>query len=154
MKVYLVQHGEPVSKDVDPERPLSDKGRQDVEKVGGFLKRANVTVAVILHSDKKRAAQTAEILNGKIGAAKGVVEKEGLAPNDPVDPVRGELTESQEDAMIVGHLPFLAKLATTLMGGAGEQSFVVFKQGGVVSLEKREAGNWQLGWMLIPELLA
>ena len=153
MKVYLVQHGEPVSKDVDPARPLSDKGRRDIEKVGEFLKGANVKVAVIMQSGKTRATQTAEILNGKIGAVKGVVEKEGLAPNAPVDPLRDELMETQEDVMIVGHLPFLAKLATTLMGGTEEQSFVGFKQGGVVCLEKGEAGNWQLGWMIIPELL-
>ncbi len=153
MKVYLVQHGEPVSKDVDPARPLNDRGRRDVEKVGTFLKVANVKVAVILQSGKTRAAQTAEILNGKIGAVKGVVEKEGLAPNAPVDPLRDELMETQEDVMIVGHLPFLAKLATSLMGGTEEQSFVGFKQGVVVCLEKGEVGNWQLGWMIIPELL-
>jgi phosphohistidine phosphatase len=153
MKIYLVQHGEPVSKDVDPARPLSDKGRRDVEKVGAFLKGANVKVAVILQSGKRRAAQTAEILNGKIGAGRGVVEKAGLAPNDPVDPLRDEFVETEEDVMIVGHLPFLGKLATTLMGGGEEQRFVGFKQGGVVCLEKGEAGNWQLGWMIIPELL-
>jgi phosphohistidine phosphatase len=154
MKVYLVQHGEPVSKDVDPDRPLSDKGRQDVEKVGALLKRIKVRVAVILQSGKTRALQTADILDGKLGAAKGVVEKAGLAPNDSVAPIRDELMEAQEDVMIVGHLPFLAKLATTLMGGTEEQSFVEFKQGGVVCLQEGEAGNWHLGWMIIPELLA
>lgn len=154
MKVYLVQHGEPVSKDVDPDRPLSDKGRQDVEKVGTFLKGANVKVAGILQSGKTRAAQTAEILNGKLSAERGVVEKENIGPTDSVDPVRDELMETQEDVMIVGHLPFLAKLATALMGGAEQQNAVGFRQGGVVCLEKGEAGNWQLGWMIIPELLA
>ena len=132
---------------------MSDKGRRDVEKVGEFLRGANVKVAVIMQSGKTRAAQTAEILNGKIGAVKGVVEKEGLAPNAPVDPLRDELMETQEDVMIVGHLPFLAKLATTLMGGAEEESFVGFKQGGVVCLEKGEENTWRLGWMIIPELL-
>jgi phosphohistidine phosphatase SixA len=55
--------------------------------------------------------------------------------------------------MIVGHLPFLAQLATILMGGTKGQGFVGFKQGGVVCLGKGEAGNWQVGWMVIPELL-
>jgi phosphohistidine phosphatase len=153
MKVYLVQHGEPVSKDVDPDRPLSDKGRRDIEKTGMFLKGANVKVAVIMQSGKTRAAETAEILNGQLSTDQGVVAREGLAPNDPVDPVRAELEETQEDVMVVGHLPFLAKLATALMGGAVEQSFVGFKRGGVVCLEKRDVGNWRLGWMIIPELL-
>ena len=37
MSVYLVQHGDSVSKDVDLARPLSEKGRRDVEKVADFL---------------------------------------------------------------------------------------------------------------------
>jgi len=153
VRAYLVQHGEPVSKDVDPHRPLSDQGCRDVEKVGAFLKKAQVKVVVILQSGKKRAAQSAEILNAQLSAAKGVVEKEGLAPNDPVGPVRDELVETQENVMIVGHLPFLTKLATKLMGGSEEQNFVRFKQGGVVCLQRGEEGIWQLEWMIVPDLL-
>ncbi len=37
---YLAQHGEALSKEVDPERALSERGRKDVERVAGFLKRS------------------------------------------------------------------------------------------------------------------
>ncbi len=42
MRLYLMQHGNPVMEEVDPERPLSDQGKSDVRKVAEFLKRARV----------------------------------------------------------------------------------------------------------------
>lgn len=54
MKLYLVQHGDAVAKEVDPERPLSDQGRKDVEQVGRFLAEAGICVPVFLHSRKKQ----------------------------------------------------------------------------------------------------
>jgi phosphohistidine phosphatase len=91
MKVYLFQHGQSVSEDVDPARPLSEKGQKDVEKVAQFLKGINLKISVILQSGKTRATQTAEILNPKVTSAEGVMKKQGLAPNDPVDPWVDEL---------------------------------------------------------------
>ena len=153
MKVYLVQHGDSVSKEIDPARPLSDKGRKDVEKIAELLQVMDLKVTVIQQSGKTRAAQTAKILNSKITSVKGNLQKDGIAPNDPVEPLSDELMEVQEDLMIVGHLPFLSKLATRLLGGTKEQSFIAFQPGGVVCLEKGEGDNWRLGWMMIPALL-
>ena len=33
MRVYLVQHGEAESKDVEPQRPLTDRGRQVTQRM-------------------------------------------------------------------------------------------------------------------------
>ena len=62
MKLYLVQHGEAKSKDEDEKRPLTDQGRQGVERVAAFLKGAGVETKRVIHSGKLRAEQTAEIL--------------------------------------------------------------------------------------------
>ena len=70
MRLYLVQHGEPVPKEINPDRPLSDKGRHDVEKVGRFLQQAGVAMGVIVHSGKTRAAQTAGLLGSFIPSSK------------------------------------------------------------------------------------
>jgi len=153
MKLYLVQHGDAVPKEVDPSRPLSDKGRKDVERVAEFLKSIELKTSIIQHSGKTRAAQTAEIINSKITSINGVIQKGGLAPNDPVIPLKDELMKEKKDIMIVGHLPFLSKLATRLLGGMEEQGLVAFQQGGVVCLKTDEGNNWRLGWMIIPELL-
>jgi len=37
MNIYLVQHGKPVPKEEDPERPLSAQGKEDVEKIASKL---------------------------------------------------------------------------------------------------------------------
>ena len=34
MRLYLAQHGDAVEKDVNSERPLSAKGKKDVEELG------------------------------------------------------------------------------------------------------------------------
>ena len=153
MKVYLVQHGEPVSKDVDPDRPLSDKGRNDVEMVSELLKKMGLKVNVIQQSGKTRAVQTAEMLNSQITSLKGVIKKDGISPNDPVEPLKGELVQTQEDIMVVGHLPFLSKLATSLLKGTEGQDLIAFQQGGVVCLERVDLDSWRIGWMIVPELL-
>lgn len=62
MKLYLVQHGEAVSKQEDPERPLSEQGTRDVQAMAGFLKHAGIKVVRVWHSGKRRAEQTAIIL--------------------------------------------------------------------------------------------
>ena len=37
MKLYLVQHGEALPKEINSDRPLSDQGRQDLEQFARFL---------------------------------------------------------------------------------------------------------------------
>jgi Histidine phosphatase superfamily (branch 1) len=62
MRLYLMQHGAALAKDVDPARPLSEQGEQDVRRIAAFLARAGVGVGRIWHSGKRRAEQTAELL--------------------------------------------------------------------------------------------
>ena len=44
MKLYLVQHGEACAKDVDPQRPLTEQGRADVDRLARLLASAGVRV--------------------------------------------------------------------------------------------------------------
>jgi len=154
MKIYLVQHGQSVSEAVDPGRPLSEKGQKDMEKVARFLKGVNLKIRVIFQSGKTRATQTAKILNPKVTSLEGIMKKDGLAPNDPVDPWVEELNKSSDDVMIVGHLPFLSKLASRLLGTEKKEEFIAFQPGGVVCLEKMEHNKWQIRWMVVPELFS
>ena len=55
MRLLLVQHGNALPKDVDPERGLSESGKQDVANVAAFLARGSVQVERIFHSGKKLA---------------------------------------------------------------------------------------------------
>ncbi|MEJ2703126.1 MAG: phosphohistidine phosphatase SixA [Sedimentisphaerales bacterium] len=154
MKLYLVQHAKAASKDVDPQRALTDEGRRDIEKIATFLKPLKLTVDVLWHSGKTRAAQTAETLAQVVKVKEGTIARDGLAPNDDVEVLKDDLDASDNDVMIVGHLPFLSKLASLLLADDESAGTVAFQKGGIVCLEQVAEGQWQINWMIIPELLS
>lgn len=152
MHVYLVQHGEAKREDVDPERHLTENGVREVEKVADFLRSLDLTPAAVWHSGKARAGQTAEILARAVSRAPS--ERKGLAPNDPVGPIRQAIDQADGDLMIVGHLPFLGRLAAALVTSDETMDIVSFRFGCVVCLERRDQGAWTVGWLVRPDLLA
>jgi phosphohistidine phosphatase len=148
MKIYLVQHGEAAAKEVEPERPLTEQGMKDVQRIAEALKRAGVEVKRVIHSGKLRAQQTAEILAIEIAPKLQLETSDLINPND--NPVAFDL---QTDTVVVGHLPFMAKLVSHLVTGDESQTLVAYQPGSIVCLEFIEKDNWQINWMLRPELL-
>ena len=153
MKLYLVQHAKAASKQVGPERPLTEEGHQDIKKIAAFIKPLNLCVDYLWHSGKKRASQTAEILAKVVKINEALTARDNLGPIDDVTLLADELMSAQQDVMIVGHLPFLDKLASLLLAGSESSNTIAFKQGGIVCLERREKNQWQVDWMITPELL-
>ena len=60
MILYLVHHGDAVPPDVDPRRPLSERGRQQVARLAEAAARRGARPGVVWHSGKLRSRQTAE----------------------------------------------------------------------------------------------
>jgi len=154
MRVYIVQHGQAKSKDADPDRHLTDKGARDVQKVTGLLRPLGLKVEQIRHSGKARARQTAEILSAGLSTVSGVVQCDGLGPTDPVEKTVEELNGASEDLMIVGHLPFMSKLAGALLASAAAGEPIAFQQGGVVCLQKNDDSSWRVRWMVVPGIIS
>ena len=152
MKAYLVQHGKPLSKEENPERPLSSEGKAEVEKMGKFLKKLGIEVEELYHSGKTRAREPAEILISEVNPKVKPQQRESLAPLGDVNDIAGFLNSTTRDTMVVGHLPHLAKLVSVLVTGNESTPFIRFKQGGVVCVEK-EDGNWAVAWAVVPEIL-
>ncbi len=153
MKLYLIQHGNPVSKEVNPERPLSDQGIEDITKLAVFLERWGIKVARVLHSGKTRARQSAEIICSRLTPGEGPVQHEKVSPLDDVREFSEEIKEYKEDLMLVGHLPYLARLASFLIAGSESLNIVSFRQGAVLCLTKEHDQQWTISWMLIPEII-
>ncbi|MCK4649316.1 phosphohistidine phosphatase SixA, partial [bacterium] len=146
MKLYLVQHGEAAPKEVNRERSLTRKGKKDVFRMAKFLKKAGIKVIATWHSEKLRAIQTAQILGEAISVE--IVKQDGLAPDDPVDKWLEELNTRVKDVMMVGHLPFLERLASLLLAGDESSQIVAFEPGAVVCLKREDAGEkWSLAWI-------
>ena len=84
-----------------------------------------------------------------------VEARPGLAPNDPVVPVAQWLraeTEHQSLAL-VGHMPFLGRLASLLVVGDEQAQVVGFQMGGLVKLEpKVDRDGFSVAWALPPDL--
>ena len=154
MKLYLVQHGEACAKDVDPERPLTDRGVRDVERLAAFLERAGVRVERVIHSGKRRAAQTAQRLARAV--APGVEPEESglINPNDNPKAFDWQSESWGQDCLVVGHLPFMARLVSHLVVENEERPTVAFEPGSIVCLERGEREGWRVCWMIRPELLA
>ncbi|MHC4737453.1 MAG: phosphohistidine phosphatase SixA [Planctomycetota bacterium] len=154
MKLYLVQHAKAASKQADRERGLTEGGRREVQKISEFVKPLNICVDYLWDSGKKRSVQTAEILAEVVKINETHTTREGLEPNDDVTLLKDELASIQRDVMIVGHLPFLSKLASLLLSGCESSDTVALRQGGIVCLNCSEPDQWQIDWMVTPELLA
>lgn len=150
MAIYLVQHGKPVPKEENPDRPLSDQGRNDVEKMALILERTGISVKQIIHSGKTRARETAEILSSRLTPGRKPLARKGLAP---LDDVKETAKGIDQGIMIVGHLPHLAGLAAYLITGDEGGQVVRFQQGGVACLEPDDDPKaWAISWMLVPDL--
>jgi phosphohistidine phosphatase len=151
MDVYLVQHAEAKSKEEDPDRPLTAKGRRDIQQVATLAARLGVRVDEIRHSGKTRAEETAGILAEALSPARGVTQGSGLAPLDDVNPMAERLDASDRPVILVGHLPFMERLAGQLLAGDPERTVVKFHKAGLVHLA-REEGGWQLIWAITPAI--
>ena len=153
MKLYLVQHGEAVPKEVDSERPLSNRGRQDAERLARFLAARGVRVSRVWQSGKTRARQTAELLAATVAPGVKVEARAGLAPNDPTEAFAETLADWREGTMVVGHLPFMTRLVTRLVTKSDDGTIVAYVPGSLVCLERDEDRAWAIAWMLRPELM-
>lgn len=151
MKLYLIQHGEAKTEIEDPERSLTLKGEQEVRKVSNVAKMLNIFVPKIYHSGKLRAKQTAEILGEALKTS--VEQSDGLNPLDNFKPWSERISKSTEDIMIVGHLPFLEKLASYLLCGDENARLILFRYGAIVCLEQKEDKGWAVKWILTPEMI-
>lgn len=151
MHLYLVQHGEAKPETEDPARPLTDRGREEVERVARHAVALGLDVAEIRHSGKLRARQTAELLAEHLWPIRGIREIGGLAPTDDPGTARTEVEAAEEPVMLVGHLPHLSRLASSLLLGDPGKEILRFRMGAMVCLVRAEPG-WALQWILTPEL--
>lgn len=152
MEVYLVQHGEAKSEMEDPERPLTEKGKEAVESMARYVASLGVEIAQLLHSGRLRAKQTAELFAQYLRPPQGVKEEKGLSPLDDPQEARRLIQQAERPLMIVGHLPHLSRLASLLILGAPDKEVIEFTKGGIVCLTKRD-DNWLVEWALIPNLI-
>jgi phosphohistidine phosphatase len=118
VKLYLLRHGKadwPNWDKPDDDRPLTDDGRKQLDRVAKMLARLEIA-PIILTSPLPRASQTAEI------AAKHLRQKIRIEPLLQPGFDAGKLKKilkdfSGDSLMIVGHEPDFTRTIFQLTGG-------------------------------------
>ena len=152
MSLFLVRHGNNLPKDKDPDKGLSEQGIAEVKRIAEVAKGYCVRVGLINHSGKKRARRTAELFASALKPRGGVNAVDGLNPLDDVT-LFAQKIDSNENLMLVGHLPFMEKLTSFLVTGSIETRVFQFQTGGIVCLDKdTDNRSWIIKWALMPNI--
>jgi phosphohistidine phosphatase len=153
-ELYLVRHadaGDPAGwAGSDDERPLSEKGRGQAERLGALFEAAGFTPDVILSSPKLRAIQTADFLARAVDLQ--VTQDARLAGPFNMTTLAEVVADAGNPAraVLVGHDPDFSDVASELVGAT-----VDLKKGALarIDIEKGpEAGTGVLRWLIPPEV--
>lgn len=118
--LFLVRHAKSSRDDPglpDRERPLAERGRRDVEKMGKRLAERGVKPELILTSPALRALATAQAIAGRLDCRHQAIEVDErlyACPADDVLEVIQRLGDQLKRVMLVGHNPELVELANRL----------------------------------------
>lgn len=155
MLLHLLRHahaGDPSEWDgPDAERPLSDKGRAQADRLGAHLAAIGFRPDAVISSPMVRAVETAEIVAEHLGVSVTVDERLGRMVGaedvaEMIDDVGGP-----QRPILVGHDPDFSDLVATLCGTA-----VPMRKGSLARIEvtaSMSAGSGTLRWLLPPDAL-
>lgn len=155
MALYLVQHGKSLPREEDRNKGLSDQGVEQTIRIAEVARGYKVKVNKIVHSGKKRAEQTAEIMHQALASGSKMEVMPGLNPLDDVQSFAKQLIPAQ-DLLVVGHLPFMERLVSFLTTGIVDNRVYSFQNSGIVCLDA-ESGegkklDWFIRWTLNPDI--
>jgi len=147
--LYLVHHGDAVGPDVNPMRPLSDRGRVESDMLAQKAAERGARPDVIWHSGKLRARQTAECYWKRCNPLAAFSAARGLQPTDPTNWIADAIAAESGHLMVAGHFPHLPRLLGRLISGHPDAPPAEFPLNGAVALELVD-GRWVERWRLVP----
>lgn len=158
IKLYLMRHAHAVPEEEDPQRPLSERGRDQVRAMAKFLQlRGGIEVERVWHSPLVRALETADLFCDHLEIAATRREIDGLLPYDDHRGIARRLSGFGYPLLVVGHEPHLGRLTSALVCGNVDQDVVDFKKGAIVCLERESTKSqtilWRICWYLTPALV-
>jgi len=125
----------------------------EIQKLFQKLDKMMVSPTRILHSDKLRAQQTAQLLQQILSDSIPLESSDIIKPKSSVLDFSQILANKNQDLAIVSHLPFLNNLVSYLLCGSEERLTIRYIPGSVVCMEQDEEQQWGLTWMIRPEML-
>lgn len=154
-----MRHGEAGNREMllkgDPERRLTEAGKQEVLEIAISLKSLKLSFDCIGSSPLVRALETAKIMARTFKRSKRLEIWDELSPEGQRTDLYDRLSKMKDDSkiLIVGHEPYLSDLIGDLITNK-EGSRVALKKAGVAkvavdSLIPKASG--ELKWLLTPK---
>ena len=159
--ILLLRHGHSEANDsvADKQRPLSGQGRRDARRLGGLLRRLDLTIDLALSSPALRARQTAALAAGGNSVE---VRAEPLLYEDKAEgylEVLRSLPARAGCVLLVGHNPAIRQAAAALLACGPDG--IRLPPAALACLEAPaddwaalQAGSCALLWLVTPELAA
>jgi phosphohistidine phosphatase len=154
-ELYFLRHASAADRETwdrpDNERPLTEKGRRQAERLGRLLAAAGLVPDAVITSPLVRARETAEIVAGLVGVTPRIEPRLG-EPLDlaGLDAILDDAGSPRRPA-IVGHDPDFSELVSELVGAP-----IPMRKGALARVDVErplEPGAGELRWLLPPDLL-
>jgi phosphohistidine phosphatase len=149
MNLYFLRHGEadwPNWKKSDDERPLTDRGRKEMEKVADFLRLLDIGLEQIITSPLPRAKQTAQIVADRLKLK--LHEDSVLKPGFDESGLQEILRKYRgKNVMIVGHEPDFTTVISALTGASLKLS-----KAGLALVDFESGKKSRLLWLFPPKI--
>ncbi len=157
MELYLVRHGVAANRSEwqgnDIDRPLTQEGREEMQRVAAGIAKMGLALDAILTSPYPRASETAEIIAKKLGMTDKLAQDDRLEYGFGRKKLRKILSDhgDAQALMLVGHEPDFSQLIGKLTGGR-----VVIDKGGMahITLPDADTLKGELCSLLPPRVLA
>jgi phosphohistidine phosphatase len=148
LRLFLVHHAEAVGPEIDSRRPLSSIGEARAARLADQAAALGVRPAVVWHSGKLRARQTAHAYWRACNALAEFAATPDLQPDDPPWRLRDRLRGEKREILIAGHFLHLPRLLALLLTRQPDE-LADFPQHGIVALETEDEGEtWREIWRL------
>lgn len=152
MLIHLMQHGACLPKELDETQPLSPMGRETVAKTARSAEVLGLRFDLVVASMKVRSLQTAQIMAEQTGyPVSRIVRTEAVKAMASARTTIEFIKEYEglDSILIAGHLPSLAKVASTLLTGDLPLAINI-ENAGLMQIDMPAKGNGVLNWYLSP----
>jgi phosphohistidine phosphatase len=155
IELHLLRHAHAGNPDrwegPDEARPLSDKGRRQVDRLAQLLVAVGFETDALITSPKTRALQTAEPIGTALGVEIRVDDR--LAGGLDAGTVAAILADAGDPRrpVLVGHDPDFSWLLSSLVGAE-----ISMKKGAMARVDVAELlgeGGGALRWLITPEVV-
>ena len=161
MDLYILRHGKAGKRDGsftdDRKRPLTAKGRKEMEEIALWIASSGIEPDWIATSPLVRARETAEIVARALGVMDRLEEWEDLAFGQGPEAILEKLSAkgSGTQGMVVGHEPLLSETMAMLISSDGSARIAMAK-GGLAKIREVQfdpLATGELEWLVTPKFL-